>query len=121
VRTPALILAAFLTASCSSGGAQTSPSSSTAPTPTSLATASADRCQEVAQEDQRVTDTLIDKGCTDDKGSLRFGKVTPCKDGRRLWEMGDLIGFSGELIFSQETKAEGGVPVSTLYHRACKG
>lgn len=120
MRTLLAIATACLAAACSSSPPPATEAPQPAPT-TTPAAASPGQCQQVAQEDQRVTDTLIDKGCSDDNGALRFGKVTSCKDGRRLWEMGDLIGLSGELIFSRETKAEGGVPISTLYYRVCEG
>jgi hypothetical protein len=75
----------------------------------------------VAAEGQPVTDVLIEKGCTDDKGSLRLGKATVCKDGRRLWEMGDLIGLSGETLLPRDLKAEGGVTAEALNRRVCRG
>lgn len=117
MRTPALLLAAALTAGCSTA--------TTPPTPPPSSTASAaagpGRCQDVAQDGARVTDDLIDNGCVDDNGSLRIGKVTACKDGRRLWEMGDLIGLSGETLLPRDLKAEGGVLVEDLARRACRG
>ncbi|MEU0883683.1 hypothetical protein ABZ345_34200 [Lentzea sp. NPDC005914] len=120
MRTLLALAAACLAAACSISP-QPATETSVPATMATSSTSSADRCQQVAQEDQPVTDTLIDKGCTDDKGALRFGKIALCKDGRRLWETNDLIGFSGELIFSRETKADGGIPVSTLHYRVCKG
>lgn len=123
MRTPVLIATALVATACSSGesSAPSTASSALALVTTTPSPAGASRCQVVAQEDQLVTDALIDKGCTDDKGSARLGKITLCKDGRRLWEMGDLIGLSGELIYSRETKAEGGIPVWSLHYRICKG
>jgi hypothetical protein len=120
VRTPALLLAAALTAGCSTA---TTPPASSPPPPSSSTSAAAGpgRCQDVAQDGARVTDDLIDNGCVDDNGSRRVGKVTMCKDGRRLWEMGDLIGLSGETLLPRDLKAEGGVLVEDLARRACRG
>ncbi len=124
MRIPALILVALLIAACSSGGSETPPSTlstSTTPSATTTSVTAAGLCSDVAQEDKRVTDDLISKGCADGNGTLRFGKITQCKDGSRLWEMGDLIGLSGQLIFNRDTKAEGGIPVWSLHYRVCKG
>ena len=44
-----------------------------------------------------------------------------CQDGRRLWEMGDLIGLSGETLLPAGLKAEGGVTAETLTRRVCRG
>lgn len=120
MRPTVLILTALLAAACSSGGV-TSPGMSSTATATMSSVAGAGRCQDVAVEGQPVTDALIDKGCADDKGSLRLGKATACKDGRRLWEMGDLIGLSGETLLPRDLKAEGGVTAEALNRRACRG
>ena len=122
MRTPAVILTVLLATACASSG-DTTPATSSAPPPatTTSAVAGAGRCADVALDMQPVTDVLIDKGCTDDKGSIRLGKVTVCQDGRRLWEMGDLIGLSGEPMMPRGLKAEGGVTVETLNRRVCRG
>jgi hypothetical protein len=127
VRTPLALAAVLLAGACSTTPTATdAPPASVPPVPATTtasapAAAGPEPCGLVAQEDLRVTDTLIDKGCADDTGSVRLGKVTPCTDGRRLWELDNLIGFSGELIWERETKVEGGVPVWSLYYRTCKG
>jgi hypothetical protein len=120
VRTPALLLAAALTAGCSTA---TTPPASPPPPPSSATSAAAGpgRCQDVAQDGARVTDDLIDNGCVDDNGSRRVGKVTTCKDGRRLWEMGDLIGLTGETLLPKDTKAGGGVTAEELTRQVCRG
>lgn len=119
MRTPAVILTVLLATACSSGS-DTPPTSSTQP-PTTTTAAGAGRCADVAADGQTVTDVLIDKGCTDDKGSIRLGKVTVCQDGRRMWEMGDLIGLSGETLLPRDLKAEGGVTAEMLTRRVCRG
>lgn len=121
MRTPAAILAVLLTTSCSSGSDTPPATSSTPSSTTTSAVAGAGRCQDVAADGQPVTDALIDKGCTDDKGSLRLGKVTVCQDGRRMWEMGELIGMSGETLLPKDLKAEGSVTAEMLTRRVCRG
>lgn len=120
MRTPAVILTVLLATACSSGATPPATSSSASST-TGAAVAGAGRCTDVAAEGQPVTDVLIDKGCVDDKGSIRLGKVTVCQDGRRMWEMGDLIGLSGETLLPADLKAEGGVTAETLTRRVCRG
>jgi len=124
VRPTALILTALLAAACSSStqpAADVSKPATPTSTPTSTSAAGADRCEQVAQDGARVTDTLIDKGCVDSNGAVRLGKVTQCKDGRRLWEMADLIGLSGEPMLSRETKTPDGIHAWALYYRVCSG
>ncbi len=117
MRTP-LALVVLLTAACSSSPPTETPITNNTSTTTSASTVG--RCEDVAQDGARVTDQLIDKGCTDDNGSLRVGTVTTCRDGRRLWEMGNLIGLSGETLLPRDVKGEGGVTVETLARRVCR-
>ena len=121
MRTPAVILTVLLASACSSGSDIPPATSSTPSSTTTSAVAGAGRCADVAADGQPVTDVLIDKGCTDDKGSIRLGKVTACQDGRRMWEMGDLIGLSGETLLRKELKAVGGVSAELLTRRVCRG
>lgn len=92
-----------------------------APVPTTTTAAStAGSCSEVVRDGARVTDDLIDKGCTDSGGTTRVGKVTTCKDGTRLWEMDGLIGLSGDVMVPEQEQADG-IPARMLYQRACTG
>ena len=117
MRTPALLLVALLAAGCAGGGTQ-APETSRTPTATTT-TAGAGRCVVVAKQYETVTDALIDKGCTDENGTLRFGKHRVCKNGQRLWEMDDLIGLSGQQMVNRYKKSPGGVDAVTLYQVAC--
>lgn len=123
MRTPALILVALFAAACSSGGTET-PAPPRAPSTTATtasAAAGAGRCEVVAKQYETVTDALIDKGCADEKGALRFGTHKVCKNGQRLWEMDDLIGLSGEQMVNRLKKSPDGVEAWVLYGRACTG
>lgn len=117
MRTPALILAALVAAGCSSGATET-PKTTSAPAVTTTA-AGAGRCVVVAKQYETVTDDLIDKGCVDENGTLRFGKHRVCKNGQRLWEMDDLIGLSGQQMVNRFKKSPDGVEAATLYQVAC--
>ena len=99
MRTPALLLAAFLATACSSGGTETPT------TPSTPATAGS--CGEVVKPNAPVTDVLIDQGCLDANGAKRIGTVKVCKDGRRLWKMGDFIGMSGGEMVPTDLQMEG--------------
>lgn len=91
----------------------------TSPTTTTSA-ASAGKCSDVVREGQTVTDALIDTGCLDDKGTKRLGKVTVCKDGRRLWEMDKMIGMSGSRMVLESAAANDGITARVLNELACK-
>lgn len=114
-----LVVTACLAAACSSSPPPSTTSETSATT--TVTVAGAGRCEYVAQDGAIVTDSLIDKGCSDDKGSLRFGKHTVCKNGQRLWEMGDLIGLSGEAMIPRETKTGDGIHAWALFYRVCTG
>lgn len=120
MRTPPLILAVLLAATACSSGETGAPSTSSTPTTTSAA-AGAGRCVVVAKQYEKVTDALIDKGCTDENGTLRLGKHQVCKNGQRLWEMNDLIGLSGEEMVNREKKSPEGITAWMLFDRACAG
>ena len=89
------------------------------PATTSTAPSTAGNCLAVARYGSIVTDELIDKGCTDDKGTTRKGTVKLCKDGRRLWEMDDMIGLSGGELVRPDRKSDDGIPAKTLFELAC--
>lgn len=100
MRPTALILTALLATACSSGGSDTSTTTSSAP-------ASAGKCSEVVKSNAPVTDALIDQGCLDDTGTKRIGTVKLCKDGRRLWEMNGMIGRSGGEMVPTDLEVNG--------------
>lgn len=89
-------------------------------TTTSGAASSAGSCTTVVRDGATVTDDLIDKGCTDENGSKRVGKVTTCKSGQRLWEMNGLIGLSGKPMMPENEKDPDGLTVRVLNETACK-
>lgn len=105
MRPTVLILTALLAVACSSGESDT-PAPSSAPA-TSAAVVTAGKCSDVAKSGAAVTDALIDQGCLDDNGTKRLGTVQQCKSGRRLWEMGDLVGLSGGEMVPSDLQMEG--------------
>ncbi len=115
MRTPALILTVLLAAGCSSGGGATQP---TASSPTTTTVPGAGLCTEVARVGATTTDALIDKGCADENGTLRLGKVKTCKNGQRLWRMDRLIGLSGWVIAEDDMQIEG-VRADTVLELRC--
>lgn len=111
----ATILAAALLAATGCG--TEAPASS----PTTTTASSAGSCASVVSDGATVTDDLIDKGCTDENGARRVGKVTACKSGQRLWEMNGLMGLSGKPMLPENEKDPDGFTVRLLNELACKG